>query len=40
VRQSPDHPIKDFMAEAAKLKAQADAARSRGGKADLDDDED
>jgi hypothetical protein len=39
VRQSPDHPIKDFMAEAAKLKAQADAARSRGGKADLDDDD-
>lgn len=39
VRQSPDHPVDDFMREAAKLKPAADAARARAGKADLDDDE-
>lgn len=39
VRQSADHPVGDFMAEAAKLKSQADAARTRGGKADVDDDD-
>jgi hypothetical protein len=39
VRQSPDHPVSDFMAEAAKLKAQADTARSRSVKAELDEDD-
>ncbi|MYN07566.1 FHA domain-containing protein [Pseudoduganella aquatica] len=39
VRQSPDHPVSDFMAEAAKLKTQADAARARAGKSEPDDDD-
>lgn len=39
LRQSPDHSVADFMAGAARLKADVDGARARTGKED-DEDED
>lgn len=39
VRQSPDHPVQDFMQNAAKLKRTADEARSRTSKNELEDDD-
>jgi hypothetical protein len=39
IRQSPDHSVDDFMQQAAKLKPQADAAKAKSVKSELDDDE-
>jgi hypothetical protein len=39
VRQSPNHPVEDFMQNAAKLKRTADEARSRTSKNELEDDD-
>lgn len=39
VRQSPDHTVDDFMQQAGKLKSQADAAKAKTVKAELDDDD-
>ncbi|MRV75918.1 FHA domain-containing protein [Duganella sp. FT92W] len=38
-RHSPDHSVDDFMQQAAKLKHQADAAKAKTVKAELDDDD-
>lgn len=40
VRQSKDHSVDEFMLQAAKLKAGADAARARGAKSDAEEDGD
>jgi hypothetical protein len=40
LRQSPDHSVDEFMGNAAKLKAEADADRKRSVKNDDNDDED
>ncbi|HJU99934.1 MAG TPA: FHA domain-containing protein [Burkholderiaceae bacterium] len=39
LRQSPDHSVAEFMAGAARLKADADAARTRASKDDEEDEE-
>lgn len=39
LRQSADHSVDDFMQQAARLKPQADAAKAKSVKAELDDDD-
>jgi hypothetical protein len=39
VRQSPDHSVDEFMQQAARLKQQADAAKVKSVKSELDDDD-
>ncbi len=40
VRQSPDHSVDDFMQQAARLRHQADLAKAKSVKAELNDDDD
>jgi hypothetical protein len=39
VRQSPDHTVDEFMQQAARLKLQADAAKAKSVKSELEDED-